>query len=427
VIVAASARGQSQPPATEELQRELSAMQRKIEELQEALKKQQEAADQSSQVPHPPESPATDNEELEKRITENVMRAIQPSLTAANKTFPSQFNPAIGLIIDTVGSYSQNDGDNFELRAAELGFSANIDPFARGYGIFTGTDEGFEVEEAAIVTTSLPYNLTAKAGRFFADFGRLSSRHDHDLPFVNRPIVLDNYVNGESQATGVEVSYLAPMDQYLTLTAGMYNKIGAENERVDNAVPRGIGEFTYLVKPAMSFDLSDSSSLEVGATLAFTPIENSFTDADGVEQIRSGKPRYLADLDITYRYIPLESAQYQGLMWGTEILLNSEQSNFGDDVNPDLRRVNAFGFYSYLEAKMTRRYYAGFLVDFSQDITGLESSTTAYSPYFTIWLSEFDRLRLEYTRLDQPGLNDNQFFLQWTVILGSHVHGFRDR
>ena len=40
------------------------------------------------------------------------------------------------------------------------------------------------VEEAAIVTTSLPWNLTVKAGRFFGEFGRLSYIHDHELPFV---------------------------------------------------------------------------------------------------------------------------------------------------------------------------------------------------------------------------------------------------
>ena len=53
--------------------------------------------------------------------------------------------------------------------------------------------------------------------------------------------------------------------------------------------------------------------------------------------------------------------------------------------------------------------------------------TKAYSPYLTVWASEFQRFRLQYTRLDAPEGNDNQFFLQWTVILGSHVHGFRDR
>jgi len=45
----------------------------------------------------------------------------------------------------------------------------------------------------------------------------------------------------------------------------------------------------------------------------------------------------------------------------------------------------------------------------------------------TMWLSEFNRLRLQYTRLEQPGLHENEFFLQWTVILGSHVHSFKDR
>src|SRR5262249_24867370 len=43
---------------------------------------------------------------------------------------------------------------------------------------------------------------------------------------------------------------------------------------------------------------------------------------------------------------------------------------------------------------------------------------------------EFQRLRLQYTYIDQPGnpqqpAHENQLFLQWTAILGSHVHGFR--
>src|SRR5205814_9589236 len=199
-------------------------------------------------VPAPPPTSTAEAEEerIKRQVTEQIMRRIQPSLTAANKTFPSQFNPAIGFIIDTVGSYSANQGGNFELRAAELGISASVDPFVRGYTIITGSNQGgFDVEEAAIVTTSLPYNLGVKGRRFFADFGRLSKFHDHDLPFVNRPTVLDEYVGGESQADGMQVSWLAPTDQYINLTGGMYNKIGAENERVDNNVPRNLSEFTY--------------------------------------------------------------------------------------------------------------------------------------------------------------------------------------
>ena len=178
-------------------------MKKQLEDMQQRIRKQEEMIKQLSTQPTPPPPVAKPSPEVEEQIRqkvrEDIMREIQPSLSAATRTFPSLFNPAIGLVIDTVGSYMR-DGGNFEFRSAELGISATIDPFARGYAFFNGTQDSFEVEEAAIVTTSLPYNFTVKGGRFFADFGRLSHFHDHELPFVNRPIVLDQYVDGESQA-----------------------------------------------------------------------------------------------------------------------------------------------------------------------------------------------------------------------------------
>ena len=56
-----------------------------------------------------------------------------------------------------------------------------------------------------------------------------------------------------------------------------------------------------------------------------------------------------------------------------------------------------------------------------------EGVTWSISPYFTVWLSEFQRLRLQYTHLDGNTRPDDQFFLQWTAVIGSHVHSFRDR
>src|SRR5262249_38757302 len=152
-------------------------------------------------------------------------------------------------------------------------------------------EDGFDVEEAAIVTTSLPYNFTLTGGRFFADFGRLSKFHDHDLPFVNPPIVLHDFVGGESQADGGQLSYLTPLNQYVTLTAGMYNKMGAENFQVDNLVPRHFSQFTYLFRPATFISLSDANSIDLGASYAFTPKVDTFDD-NGIEA-GDGKPRDL--------------------------------------------------------------------------------------------------------------------------------------
>ena len=422
-------------PSTEELQRELKAMKAQLQQLQEKMEKQQQLIEKLSRqkeatppaaVPAAAAAPTPEADKLKQEITEQVERDIQPALSAANKTFPSQFNPAIGFIVDTVGSYQEHGGGNFEFRSGELGLSASVDPFARAYAIINATPDEIEAEEAAIVTTSLPYNLTFKGGRFFADFGRLSKFHDHDLPFVNRPIVLDEYVGGESQADGAELSYLAPLSQYLTITAGWYNKIGADNPRVDNLDPRPLSEFTYLVHPATFIALDDANSVDLGVSYAYTPKVQSF-DLDDTEVLRDGKLRNLGGVDLTYRYLPLSQAGYRGLVWGTEVLLNHETWNVGTDTAPDFRPETAVGLYSYVEPRITRRLYPGFLFQWLQSIDRQTPDTLAYAPYLTVWASEFQRFRLQYQYLDAPGNHESQFFLQWTAIIGSHVHGFRDR
>jgi hypothetical protein len=463
VICAVLGRAAARAQTPDEMQKEIQTMKQQIEELQEKTRKQEElieklappakpasgsssqegagaqesgqaagakdAAAESEGQPADESAEGAENPELtaeEQRIVDEVIRQIQPSLSAANRTFPSQFNPAIGLFIDMAFSWEENGGSDFDFRSAELGLSASVDPFARGYAILNGTENGFEVEEAAVVTTSLPYSLTVKGGRFFADFGRLSKFHDHDLPFVNRPHVLDTFVGGEGQADGAEVSWLAPIEQYLSLTAGAYDKIGADNDRVDGNVPRDLGRFTFLVRPATYFAVTDASGIDLGASYAATPRVDSPT-VDGAGTISDEEARHLVGADVTYRYTPLGEAQYRGLVIGTELLLNSEERDVGDPGAPDFRRRNAWGLYSYVELKATRRYNPGFLFDWSQDLGRDEGDTTAYSPYLTVWLSEFQRLRLQYTYLDQPGNHESQVFFQWTAILGSHVHGFRDR
>src|SRR5206468_504917 len=84
-----------------------------------------------------------------------------------------------------------------------------------------------QLESAAALTTALPWNLTAKGGRFFADFGRLPKYHQDALPFVNFPLAIERMIGGESQADGAELYYLFPTPFFLRATLGGMNKIGA--------------------------------------------------------------------------------------------------------------------------------------------------------------------------------------------------------
>ena len=92
----------------------------------------------------------------------------------------------------------------------------------------------------------------------------------------------------------------------------MYNKIGAENERVSNNVPRDLPQFTYLGRAATFLNLGDAHSIDLGASYAYTPRVASEEKAH----------RHLAGLDITYRYVPPSQAAYRGLVWGTEVFYN---------------------------------------------------------------------------------------------------------
>jgi hypothetical protein len=408
----------------QEMRQALQRVEKRVEQQDEVIRKlstQPAAAPAALPGTAPRPAPAAtattmDTEQLRKDITAEIQKKIQPQLAAANKTFASQFNPAIGFVIDTAYAHYGKSQDNFEFRSGEIGISASVDPFARGYAILNGTNDGVEVEEAAIVTTSLPWNLTVKGGRFFADYGRLSKFHDHDLPFVNRPTVLDTYVGGESQSDGLEVSWLAPLQsQYITFTGGAYDKMGAENDRVDNNTPRDISEFTYMGRVATYFALGDAHGLDLGVSDAYTP----------EVEVDNNHSRNLVDVDLTYRYTPLSQAAYRGLIWGSEFLVNSERQG------PAFDQRNSFGMYTYLEAMLTRVFRPGFLFEYTNNINEddeeAHGDTIGYSPYLTIWPSEFQRLRLQYTYQDAPHDNANEFFLQWTVVLGSHVHGFRDR
>jgi hypothetical protein len=356
----------------------------------------------------------------EKSATSARLGQVEQSVQAVQSA-PSFLNPAIGLVLDASVDHKAKTGGDFNFRAAELGLAASIDPFARMYSFITGSREGVEVEEAAAITTSLPYNLTAKGGRFFADFGRFSKNHPHELPFVNMPLSIERMVGGESKADGAEVNYLFPTPFFLRATVGGYNKIGEENERIDDSKPRTWSRFTYLGRLHTYLDLADSHSNEVGSSLAFTPSVRLSGPAEGGNRTLSG-------IDLTYRYQPLASTVYQGVTVGSEFFANSERIAF-DAI---AKRRSSFGGYSYAEVKLNKSWSAGFLFDRAPIVESPGKKTNSYSPFITWKLSEFNRLRFQYSFLDDrvredKGESGNQFFLQWTTVIGAHTHGFRGR
>jgi hypothetical protein len=131
---------------------------------------------------------------------------------------------------------------------------------------------------------------------------------------------------------------------------------------------------------------------------------------------------------LTYRYQPLDSVVYQGLTVGSEFFSNSERFAFDDGS----KRRQSYGGYSYAELKLNKNWSTGFLFDYAPSIESPGKKTIGYSPFLTWNLSEFNRLRFQYSFLDDKVRADkadsgHQFFLQWTTVIGAHTHGFLSR
>jgi hypothetical protein len=359
-------------------------------------------------------------EDLARKVDDAVSRApvesaarVPPADETARLPPVNANNPAISFVIDgKARSNTQgDDGVGFLLGSAELFISAPIDPYLRGYASINGTtEESFDVEEAALVTTALPMNLTVKGGRFFADVGRFPHWHDEALPFVERPESIDRLFGGEARAEGVETSWLAPTDQYIEVTGGIYNSIGAPPDDLGGLVGQpSYSELSYLVHPHTYLDLTDTLNVELGGTFVAAP---------------SDTRRRLWGVDLTLRHQPGTSSFYQGSVIGSEWYWNNEV--FFDDTGA-AQRFHRGGGYAYLESFFGRRFSGGLLFDHAEDIAGATERQNSYSG-FVSWLpSEFQRLRFQIDEIDQAGENDQRFWLQWTAFIGSHSHGFSAR
>ena len=429
-------------------QNKIDSQQGEIDSLKDTRNIQQKApALASVSTTQPTPSGAATQDQIQA-INNKVDKVVE----AQKKTLMSEFNPSIGLVGETIFSYNsqpsnKTGGDRpggFDVfqRSVELNLAASVDPFVTGYAVINGSadsstgDTNLEVEEAAALTTSLPWNLTLKGGRFFGEFGRLAYIHDHELPFVNRPLVLEQYIGGESQTDGLQVSWLLPFEHYINLTFGLGDKFGDTQNNV-GFFRRG-WDLNYFGRLSTYFDLTPDWQVETGVSGLIDPRTKDrggvFTQPDG--STLTEQERRLVGGDFSLRYVPLRDNQFRSFTWGNEVLFSDNRYLWdpdavqvnGDELN---KSIPSFGLYSYVTYKWDREWSGGFLGEFVEDQQNNSYRNFAQSVYLTYALSHWNQLRLQYTHTEHTGgsglKDDDAIYLQWAWIIGSHSHGWQQR
>ena len=289
------------------------------------------------------------------------------------------------------------------------------------------------MEEAAIQTTSLPWNLTLKGGRFFGEFGRLSYIHDHELPFVNRPLVLDRNIGGESKTDGVQVNYLLPISHYVSLTAGVGDQFGDTPNNVGDLPKRQRAELleprVHVFRPDARYFLRTGDFRACGTPRRSTgaaPCRSPTAAVHGTRAPTAGDRRRAAVQSAAEQSVP-EPHLGHGTAGTATIATTSRHRTAprpaapsGPPASTPISRTSSIGsgrWDSCLTTSRKRR-----------------TSTTRPSRTRRIitWsLSHWNQLRLQYTHTAHNAVSglrdDDAVYLQWAWIIGSHAHGWQER
>lgn len=380
-----------------------------------------------------------------------------------------------------LGGHDPNQ-NGFTIQGVELNIQGAVDPYFRANAniLFSVDAEGesfLELEEAWMETVSLPWNLQLRAGEILTDFGRINTQHPHSWGFVDSPLAPARYLGADGlRNPGARLGWLAPTPFFAELSLGVQDSQGEgassfrssghdHGDTADDDLPFGfrhsdndrgvehVGDMLFTPRLAMSFDLTDSQTLVLGASGAFGP-NSSGSSGDTRTQIYG--------LDAYWKWKPANAhggfpfVSLQGeIMYQRYELGAFDWDENGDGVadpgelvDPATglpavlsgETVNDWGFYTQLlygfrkgwVAGLRGDYVTGSLGDYEQLGLTLDGAPVGrdllrrerwrLSPNLTWYPSEFSKIRLQYNYDNRADVGvDHSVWLQFEFLLGAHA------
>lgn len=365
----------------------------------------------------------------------------------------------------------------FTVQGVEVNFAGAVDPYFRGNAnvLFALDSDGeafVELEEAWLETISLPWNLQVRAGQFLTEFGRLNVQHPHQWAFVDTPLVNARFLGADGlRNPGARVSWLMPTPFYSELFVAVQNSHGegasafrggghshgggGDHDALpfgyrhadNNRGVRSAGDMLFAPRYAVSFDLTESQTLLLGASAAFGPNGSGGT-GDTATQIYG--------LDLYWKWKPAKAhGGFPFVSFQTEAMVRRHALgafDWADGDNPILddatglpadlgkETVTDYGFYSQLLHGFRKGWVAGLRYDYAAGgRADYEKLSLSYdgeplgcdplrrqrwrlSPNLTWYPSEYSKIRLQYNYDDRADIGaDHSLWLQWELLLGAHA------
>ncbi|HEY0997818.1 MAG TPA: hypothetical protein VGD77_17645 [Gemmatimonadaceae bacterium] len=353
--------------------------------------------------------------------------------------------PDVSAVGDLVGDLSpkgstQEDATRFGVREVELAVQAVVDPYFRG-DVFLGISdaEGLSIEQAYLTTTSLPYQLEARLGRFLMPFGKQNLTHRHDLHTIEYPWVIQRLLGPEGlKGTGVQGSRVfSPFGFYQELQVTAVDRLG---ERVDSLAPseaanHSLGGLGYSARLRNYVDLSQASNVELSFS-AMTgkreqPLALSFRPGSGDFDVNAVNARQsTVAADFTFRWRPLQEGLYKSFILQSEVMRQVNERDPGIPGNALPCPVGGCyagpgrdytGAYVFARWQTSRRAFIGARGDWLQDPEAGGDALRAGSLYLEFFPSEFSKLVAGYEAFKPAGTAvTHRLLVQAMFSLGPH-------
>lgn len=312
-------------------------------------------------------------------------------------------NPEISLIGTFAGSWRRDEADPTSFQAGddptpsgltaqelELTFAADVDPYFKMRAFLAiPNGEGVEIEEAYLLTTSLPASLQLKGGVFRSAFGRNNEQHLHAQDLARRPRLTALLADDGLRGPGAQLSWLTPLPWFSVIYVEALT-LAAVDSIEDTSVTAVVEQF---------FDVTDAWSLlwgVSGGTLASPTVREWVAGSD---VYLKWKP---ANVTSTYAWFALTA---EGV------------ARRRDD---DTWAVSS---YAQLVAQVARRWRVAARYDLFDDAALTEhvvSASLAFLP------TEFSRVRLTWQHEESnPQSRNDAVILQLEGSIGAHsAHPF---
>jgi outer membrane murein-binding lipoprotein Lpp len=421
----------------------LAALKQQLQSLQQQVQQlQQKVVDLESAKTTPPPTAAP---------VATTPWSPTPPITLA-KAGPAYMN--VSLIADAVvggsterdveslqGAHHDPNQRGFSITAAELVLDGAVDPYFKGLAALTWVLEpngetAPELEEAWMQTTSLPWNLQARGGLFYAEFGRQNTKHPHSWAFVDQAVVLRRFFGADGlRNPGARLSWLAPTPWYTELTLGVFNGSGETafsyrgegTTEVAGGLPaerglNGLDSLLYVPRLATSFNLTDNHTLLFGASAAL-----------GANDSGPGANTQIYGLDAYWKWQPARTERgFPFVSWQTEALWRRYEAaeriaaDDGVTVLP-AETLRDWGLYSQLLWGFRPGWIAGLRGEYVTGNDGafasdLRTDRMRVSPNLTFLPTEFSKLRLQYNYDHREGRgSDHSVWFQVEFGLGAHA------